>query len=110
MAGALFETSINNMLYTVINSFSYGVGMYHWRSHNGAEIYIVLSCNGALYPVEVKMSTDLSGHASRGIRAFKQTYQNEMPVKLGIIVYAGTTCHMINEDVIAVPCNMFCSR
>jgi predicted AAA+ superfamily ATPase len=74
---------------------------YHWRSAGGAEVDIVMERDGFLYPVEVKCKTRLSGHDTRGIRAFRETYGDR--VKRGIIIYAGSECIPLSDVAVAVP-------
>ena len=77
---------------------------YHWRTANGSEVDIILELNGNLYPIEIKCKTNITGHDTRGIQAFRSTYtsKNIMP---GIIIYAGKECYQIDEQIIVLPWN-----
>jgi len=109
MLGHLFETYVSNMLAVIIQRLSFSVGVYHWRSSGGAEVDILLECNNALYPIEVKIKSRLTGNDARGIKAFFETYKDgRYRLMPGIIVYTGTECYWVVENVLAVPWNMLC--
>jgi predicted AAA+ superfamily ATPase len=76
--------------------------LHHWRTHNGAEVDVVLEFNGRLFPVEFKASSHLSGYDARGIQAFRQTYERSAP---GVVVYGGREPFRVAEQVVAVPWN-----
>lgn len=76
--------------------------MYHWRTDGGAEVDIVLERDGLLFPVEVKFATTVSGHDTRGLRAFRDTYGAEK-VQKGVIIYAGKEVRPISDLAVAVP-------
>jgi predicted AAA+ superfamily ATPase len=109
--GALFETYISNTIYSVLKSLLFGVGIYHWRSVGGAEVDIVLHYGNALYPIEVKMKSNVGSYEARGIKAFKETYKDSsFTVMPGIIVCASTTAYWLNESVMVLPWNMLCKN
>lgn len=109
LCGALFETMVNNVLYAVTQALSFGVTQYHWRTAGGAEVDIVFEFDGKLFPVEVKMSSQVSKYDARGIRAFQQTYQDsKYRVMPGLIVYAGTDCYQVEKNITALPWHALC--
>ena len=99
--GALFETFAVNFIQKQLARFSGPSQMYHWRTSGGAEVDIVLDMNGKLFPIEVKAASKLSGHDTKGIRAFIDTYPKKSSP--GIIFYAGTECYKINNFTWVVP-------
>jgi len=105
--GALFETYIANAVHTIIGTLPFRVGMYHWRATGGAEVDIVLEYNRSLYPIEIKAASRLSGHDTRGIQAFYKAHESG-PSRLmpGLIVYSGSVCYWIAENILAVPWNL----
>lgn len=109
LRGALFETFVANIIHALIGTLPFRPAMYHWRSNGGAEVDLVLTINGELYPIEMKMTSSLSKYDARGIEAFRQTYHSpRSPVRLGLIIYAGSQCHYITENVLALPWNVLC--
>jgi len=77
---------------------------YHWRT-GGAEVDLILERDGKLYPIEVKYSTDLTKHDTRGLRAFRETYRNA-GIMTGLVIYAGSECYRVDEQTIALPWNV----
>lgn len=104
LLGALFET----FCYSILRSFSDILvtqpHMYHWRAISGAEVDLVLECDGTLYPVEIKCKTNLTGTDTRGIQAFNETYSHKK-VAHGIIIYAGDIAYKLNNYASAIPWN-----
>jgi predicted AAA+ superfamily ATPase len=47
---------------------------YHWRSHAGAEVDLLLAYNGRMHPIEVKTTSHPTSKALSGMRAFRATY------------------------------------
>ncbi len=75
---------------------------YHWRTDNGAEVDLVLDYGGRLFPIEFKSSSQVNGHDSRGIRAFRETYGLERTAP-GVIVYGGGTAYQLSPHAVAIP-------
>ncbi|MDD5704774.1 MAG: ATP-binding protein [Kiritimatiellae bacterium] len=76
--------------------------MYHWRTHNGAEVDVVLDYDGRLYPLEFKAASNLSGYDARGILAFRKANARVAP---GVIVYGGRIPYRVTQEVVAIPWN-----
>jgi len=104
LLGALFETMAVNLIHRQFILLPLAPQAYHWRTGAGAEVDTVLEWNGRLYPIEVKCSTKLSRHDTRGLRAFRETYAGRQIMK-GLIIYAGDQCYSIDEHTIALPWN-----
>ncbi len=68
------------------------------------EVDLVLEQDGLLFPIEIKYTSYLSGHDTRGIRAFRETY-GATQTQSGIIIYAGQECMSMGKDAIAIPWN-----
>jgi predicted AAA+ superfamily ATPase len=101
---ALFESFIVNQVYGAMSQLNAKPGIYHWRTHHGAEVDILFEQNGHLYPVEVKMKSHLNKNDARGLRAFREAYPSQS-IKTGVILYPGERCFYVDESVIAVPCH-----
>ena len=102
--GSLFESFIVNQVYGFMSQLNSKPGIYHWRTHHGAEVDMIFEQNGYLYPVEVKMKSYLNKNDTRGLRAFRETYPSQN-IKTGVILYPGDRCFYLDESVIAVPCH-----
>ena len=104
MLGAIFETWAVNSIYRQFSLLPTPPQIYHWRSAGRAEVDLVLEVDGRLYPIEIKCKTTLSGHDTRGLRAFRDTYGPKL-VAPGIIIYAGRECFRVDKYTTAVPWN-----
>lgn len=107
--GALVETWVVNNIkqQAFARSQLTELNVYHWRSHGGAEVDLIISANGLLYPIEIKSSTHVTTNDTRGIRALKQTYPHEQFAH-GLVIYTGPTSFRIDEHATALPWNARC--
>ena len=103
--GRVFESFIINEIRKHKLVMNVKPEMYHWRSNGGAEVDLVLELNYKLCPIEIKYSKKVSSADSRGIRAFKETYPEQ--VSYGIIIYGGDEILQINPFTIALPWTIF---
>ncbi|MBW2257908.1 MAG: ATP-binding protein [Deltaproteobacteria bacterium] len=102
LLGPLFETwAVNDVLRQCIN-LDVPPQAYHWRTAGGAEVDLVLERDGCLYPIEVKYKSNLTGHDTRGLRAFRETYAGGQ-VMQGLIIHAGTECYRLDAHTLAIP-------
>ncbi len=99
--GAFFESWVVNAIHKEFIRLPLPPAAFHWRTVGGAEVDLVLEQDGRLFPVEVKAGSRLSGHALRGLRAFRETYGEQ--VATALVVYAGREVYRPARDVIAVP-------
>jgi uncharacterized protein len=102
--GAIFENFCFTLIKGLISSFAMPPHYYHWRTAGGAEIDLMLEYNGALYPIEMKCTSNLGGHDTRGIQALRATYPDKK-IMPALVLYAGKECFWINEHAIALPWN-----
>jgi predicted AAA+ superfamily ATPase len=105
MLGSFFETFCFNMLKSFCAALDTEPNFYHWRALDGAEIDLLLEIDGKFFPIEVKCKSSVNKHDARGIMAFRQNYPH-LNIQKGIVIYAGSICYPIFEDVIAVPWNL----
>ena len=101
MKGALFETYCVNQVRALMGNLPTKPALYHWRSAGGAEVDLVLSLDGKLYPIEIKCKSNITGHDARGIRAFQETYGSV--VQDGVILHTGHECYRVSSRVTALP-------
>ena len=99
--GALFESWVVNTVFKEFQRMPLPPAIHHWRTAAGAEVDMVLEYNSRLHPIEVKCSSNLSGHDLRGLRAFRETYGSR--VSDALVVYAGRETYRPAPDTIAVP-------
>jgi predicted AAA+ superfamily ATPase len=83
--GHLVETALVGDLCRQARSMATQPACYHWRSHGGAEVDLLLAYNGKLHPIEIKATSHPGKNALRGIRAFRDTYPDHAQDK-GLII------------------------
>jgi predicted AAA+ superfamily ATPase len=103
-AGALFETWVVNEIRKQSSLLAFPANMYHWRSHGGGEVDLILERDGVLYPIEIKMKTQPSRSDSLGISAFRKTYP-DANIAMGAVICCCSRAYKISENVYAVPWN-----
>ncbi|MCA9488694.1 MAG: ATP-binding protein [Myxococcales bacterium] len=74
LVGALFETAAVGEVRRQCARMSPRPNLWHWRTHGGAEVDLVLEYAGKLFPVEVKLTTHPDRRSTSGLRAFRETY------------------------------------
>ena len=104
--GSLFETWAFNEILRQTTSLAAMPNIWHWRTSAGAEVDIVLEIDGKFYPIEMKSRTSLKQKDASGINAFRETYGKNLNIMPGLVIYAGTECHWLTDNVIAVPWNL----
>lgn len=82
---------------------------YHWRTHAGAEVDIVLERDGLFYPIEVKAAGNPSRHALSGIRAFRKTYPH-LKIAPGLVVCPCERFRKISNRDYLMPWDAIVSR
>ena len=104
LMGRLFESMVVNLVHQQASAMAVPPAVWHWRASGGAEVDMVLERDGLLWPIEVKASTALSGHDTRGMRSFRETYGSR-PIGTGLVIYAGSVIRKLDEHTYAVPWN-----
>lgn len=99
--GAIFETFAVNQILKQLSRFSSTPTLYHWRTAGGAEVDVIIEMNGRLFPIEIKAKTNLSGHDTKSLRVFINTYKEKC--SQGIIFYAGKEIYKAAENIWAIP-------
>jgi predicted AAA+ superfamily ATPase len=100
--GALFETFAVNEIRKQLQLLPYPASLYHWRTHAGAEVDLIIEQDGVLYPVEIKATTIPSKADTSGIAAFRKTYPRKH-IGPGIVLCAAESSYKLTEHDIAMP-------
>lgn len=100
--GHIFETAVVNEIRKQCRLLSTPPNLYHWRSHGGAEVDILLEWNGKFFPVEIKGKSHPSKHDARGIEAFKKTY-SKLNIHSGLIVAPSESSYQVADDIFVMP-------
>jgi predicted AAA+ superfamily ATPase len=88
--GALFESAVAAEIRKMSSLLGTSPMLYHWRSHGGAEVDLILERDGILFPVEVKLTANPSRKDARGIQAFRATYR-ELNIAPGLVITPGSS-------------------
>lgn len=102
LQGALFETFVVMEIVKLIQKLPIQPNLYHFRSHSGAEVDLVLELDGRLYPVEIKSKSNPSYKDIRGFQALKDCFPKEN-IQKGLVVCAVPSPQFISREVLAIP-------
>ncbi len=86
--GRLFEAAVMAEIRKMCTLESVAPALYHWRTHGGAEVDILLERDNCFYPLEVKLGTRPSRKDTRGFAAFRNTYPS-LRMAPGLVVVPG---------------------
>lgn len=98
--GALFETWVVNYIQELFTLTSVA-NCYHWRSHGGAEVDLILERDGAFYPIEIKCKSRPTSSDASSIRTFRQTYP-KLKIMPGLVIHAGDETYPIDRETLAL--------
>ena len=99
--GSIVETFIVLDILKTLSHLNTEPGVYHWRSHGGAEVDLILEQNGTLFPIEVKSTYRPTKKDALGIKSFRDTYKNVRTGE-GIVIHLGPDNFRIAEGVTAI--------
>jgi uncharacterized protein len=88
--GALFESAVLAEIRKMCALESTPPALYHWRSHGGAEVDLILERDGRFYPIEIKLTTNPARKDTMGLSAFRKTYPG-LDVAPGLVITPGQT-------------------
>jgi predicted AAA+ superfamily ATPase len=100
--GSLFETAVVQELRRQCCRMAAPPHFYHWRSHGGAEVDVILERDGWLYPVEIKIKSNPTRNDARGIGAFRKTYPDRK-IAPGLILAPCTRLHQLDDHTWVLP-------
>lgn len=102
MKGRLFETYIVMEILKTVQEFPVRPNLYHFRSHSGAELDLILEIDGKLFPIEIKMKSNPSKDDAKNFSSFRTMFPNEN-ISKGMIISSAESPRWITEDVFTVP-------
>ena len=100
--GALFETAVVAEIRKLVAAASVRANLYHWRSHGGAEVDLMLERDGTLFPVEIKLTARPTASDAGGIAAFRRTYP-AASIAPGLVLCACERPLRLTDDNLALP-------
>jgi predicted AAA+ superfamily ATPase len=102
LLGALFETAVVAEIRKMCTLLSPPPLLYHWRSHGGAEVDLLLERDGRLFPIEIKATSRPSRSDTRGITAFRETYPR-LRISKGLVIAPTEAVLAVSENDYAMP-------
>lgn len=100
--GALFETAVVNEIRKQCRLLETEPRFYHWRSHGGAEVDLLLEYNGVFYPIEIKVKTNIQKTDLSGIESFRKTYPR-LKIARGLVVAPVETPFSVSKEAFVLP-------
>jgi len=100
--GALFETAVVAEIRKLAATLTTPPALYHWRSHGGGEVDLVLERDGRLHPIEIKLTTRPTRGHTRGITALRRTYP-ELEIAPGLVICATDHLQRLSDTDWALP-------
>ncbi|MBF0289645.1 MAG: ATP-binding protein [SAR324 cluster bacterium] len=102
MKGRLFETYVCMEIIKNLQKLSMSPHFYHFRSHSGAEVDLILEINGCLFPIEIKAKSNPTRKDVRGFAVFRECFPKET-IKDGLLICSIDQPRRLSENVIAIP-------
>ncbi|MBM4387568.1 MAG: ATP-binding protein [Deltaproteobacteria bacterium] len=100
--GGIFETWVVSEVVKVLSSLPIKPLYHYWRTHNGAEIDLLIEWGGRLLPVEIKNSARISGIVVRGFESLVP-HMNKQELLPAIVIYRGSDMINLGNDRYALP-------
>jgi hypothetical protein len=104
MGGAIFENLVVAELYKTFSHRGEEPALYFWRTATGSEVDLVVVADGALIPVEIKLSATPRPEMAAGLFKFRKDFgQQTTP---GYVIHPGTNVLPLGGGVLAIPYTM----
>jgi hypothetical protein len=105
-AGALLETLVAQHTLAFSDSGRRPSKVFHFRSHGGAEVDLVVERGNRLLPIEVKSASTIQSADLRGLLGFLKDFP---AAPFGVVLYGGEEALPVARSVVAVPLPRFLS-
>jgi predicted AAA+ superfamily ATPase len=103
--GALFETAVVSEIRKLCGLLSPKPNFYHWRTHAGAEVDIILERDGILFPIEIKAKSSVNRWDCSGLTAFRKSYP-KLRIEKGLILAPTEKVLQLSETDYVAPWNL----
>ncbi len=101
LVGTLFEAAMRIEIQAILDAFLIPATVYHWRTHQGVEVDIVLEYKNKLYAFECKWKSDIQKHDLTGLLQFQKIFKEKVAF-LGVLTPTGHSLR-IREDIYQIP-------
>ncbi|MCB1215353.1 MAG: DUF4143 domain-containing protein [Deltaproteobacteria bacterium] len=102
LKGALFETFVYLELLKQVQQLNTKPVFYHWRSHSGAEVDLVLERDAKLYPIEIKCKSRPTLKDGKSLQSFAELYPKQY-IGRSLILSAGEEIYALRPDLWVLP-------
>ncbi|MBM3275512.1 MAG: ATP-binding protein [Candidatus Sericytochromatia bacterium] len=100
--GAMFETMVVAEIRRMLAACAPSAGLFHWRTHAGAEVDVVIELDGELWPIEIKCTAQVTRRHEGGFKALRATYPR-VRIRPNLIVAATSRITRVSEDTFSIP-------
>ena len=104
LVGALFETLVVAEIRKLSATLATPPSLYHWRSHGGSEVDLLLERDGRFHPIEIKLTTKPNKSDARGLTALREAYP-KLRIAPGLVICSVERAQRLNETDYALPWN-----
>jgi hypothetical protein len=104
LAGPLVETLVAQHALAYCETASRPTLVFHYRSHGGAEVDLVLERGQRLLPLEVQLSDTVRAGDVKGLIGFLSDFP---AAAYGVVLYGGAAILPIARRVVALPLTLF---
>lgn len=109
LLGALFETYVVGDIRRQCALLSPPPRLFHWRSHGGAEVDLLLERDGVLYPIEIKAKSRPTRRDTRGLTAFCAAHPGAT-IAPGLVVAPMERPQRLSQQAWAIPWDLSVPR
>jgi predicted AAA+ superfamily ATPase len=104
LAGALLETLVAQHALAFSDSGKRPSKVFHFRSHSGMEVDLVVERGNRLLPIEVKSASTVQPADLRGVLSFLKDFST---APFGVVLYGGAESLPVARGVVALPLTRF---
>lgn len=104
VAGSLLETLVAQHALAYCETARLPTSVFHYRSHAGSEVDLVLGRGPRLLPLEVKLADTVRASDVRGLAAFLRDFP---AASYGVVLYGGAEVLPIARGIVALPLTLF---
>jgi uncharacterized protein len=102
LVGALFETLVVAEIRKLAATLTTPPSLYHWRSHTGGEVDLLLERDGRFHPIEIKLTTKPNKGDTRGLAALREAYP-KLKLAPGLVICPVERAQRLNDTDHALP-------
>ena len=105
MAGALFETAVVSEIRKLQSAMPRKAALYHWRTHGGSEVDLVLERDGLLYPIGIKLASRPTRNDARGFTALRASNPRQR-IAPGLVLAPAEHIERLTDNDFVAPYDM----